>query len=492
MIFQEDQENLINYSTPQVVVIEREPEPIISPVNFNVLGLVFQSTYGEPNKIQRVSNIDEFSKAFGGYLNGLDGYDFADDFFKQNGGSIDGVRVTDGTEAKATVNLLDAPSGSIVSTFDALYGGTGGNEITVVVEDATVTGYVDMRFIRGNQTIEILKTTTDINDERYIGTLLNNEPLKLVTYTAVLTDGTLPQTGTFNLTGGDNGTNFGGALPDTAYIGTDTLGIRTGLQVFKESDEVIQVGSARNTNAINNALITHVSDLSLSPRETIVTFASGTTVASAITEMANYDTDRAQFIFNYLVARNRVTGENEFRNPTALAFAEDSKNTYNISKSQKSVHAEIIGTEFNLTGTEVDQLTKARINPLTRKRGSGIIFRSNYSASSNPAKNQFATRRAKDVLAINIALGTQQFLSRNIDEDLYVDIQSAINGYLALEKRAGRINGFNIKIDADNNPVEIRRLNRVVVEINISLKAFADNIKIYINASIENALVQTN
>lgn len=484
--------NLINESVPQLVVVEVASKPQIRGASTNTVGIVGQFTRGELGKIYEVGSLAEASRVLGDYLLGLDGYLFLKNFFDGAGGTAHIIRVASSGTAAASGVLVDTTSGSLaVATFVFNSVGTHGNATTIKVSNNAITGYVDIQVQNGQEIAVYSKTTTNSADSRYLGTLVAQDANKFFSVT-IHQDGVLPISGFTTMSGGSNGTLTGSSLTDSAYVGTDDSNGRTGIEKFEDDDEVIMVVSARSTDTINTALIAHVNQVGVTVRRTIIGFPVGTSKTTAISNMALLDYDKVKVVYPNVKVRN--TFSNEIENVSAVSFAAglDSALTYNLSASQRALPATVLGVEIELNETEVASLTKNRINPITKKKGRGIIFRSDYTTASNPRIAQNFVRKAKDFFILSFDASMQAFLSKPIDSQLWKDIKKTMETFLGIEATAGRIGRsddavpYSVKVDSDNNPPAIVQLNKVIVWNQISLKGVSDLIYLYLDVQIDN------
>lgn len=495
-VIREGQEGSILQNINEVVVVEQAPEILVQGDSTNGIGIVFQSTKGNPNEILVADSLTKWTEIFGDYLEGLDGYMEAKNAFDAGAGFIYGVRVVSSGTAKASVSMTGQATTGTVMTWTYPSVGTAGNSAVVTITNSSATGFVDILVRDGLKQTSYLQVTTDSSSSRYLAPLVNQDSNKVLDLTLAVTNGTLPATGTYTLSGGSNGAITGSALSDTFYVGVETSSGRTGLQVFKETDEVIEVRSARMSDDIITALITHVNDLSLSPRRTTVNFAQGTTVDQAITKMAGINDDKVQVIFPMAVVKNPFSGVEEYVNPSTFKTALDTVLSYNLSASQLTLPNTVIKTEFNLTNGDIQRLAKARITPIRKVRGQGIIYEKDITTSSLKSLEQKSLRKAKDFFALTFEDNLRPFLSKPITGKLLGDAQSALKTFLGLEARAGRIGKLDgstpYSVDMSKNTVDTAKQNRILVFIEISLFGFADKIFVYYDASIEKTIVNTN
>lgn len=500
-IIREADQGSINASLPQTYIIEREPASAVRAASTNVAGMVAQASRGDLDVIHEVGSMEEWVTKLGDFVDGLDGFMAAKNYFDANGGLLKVARAASTGTAVANVNvsgaLATSASGTIFNIeYDSV--GTDGNGTTVTVSAATVTGYVNIEIRKGKQFRSYEKVTSLATDTtNYIKTLIDQDSNRFFEITMVKTDGSLPVTGVYTMSGGSNGTTTGTSLDDSAYVGTDDSNGRRGLQLFKQDDEVIIVFSARSTDTINTALINHVNDLTLSPRRTIMSFALGTSIATAITNVASLDNDKVKVVYPYVKVRNVYTKVTETVSPVPFAVGLDTVLSYHISASQQKLPATVIGVERIFSNSELVQLTKGRVNPINNKKGRGFIYASDYTTSTNTAKTQNSTRKAKDFFAISFDASLQPYISKPITPELWETVRSAFEAFLDIESDQGRIGRsdggtpYSVKIDSDNNPQAVVQSNRMIIEVQISLLGHADLILCYLDASIDKTIVNS-
>lgn len=496
-IYRESQIASINLTTPKVAVIERDTPPVVRAASTNVAGLVCQATRGDLDVIHDVGNISEFSQKLGDYVQGLDGFIWAQRYFGKGGGPLKVVRVASGAVAASQTlsgSISTSASGTVFAlTADSV--GTWGNVIKVVIAPNPNAAYFDIT-IRGgkNDIMSYTRASTLYTDDKYIENLINQDANKFVDITMIKMDGSVPLSGTYTLGGGLNGVSAaatGSALLDTAYIGTDDSNGRFGIQKFIEDMEVIYVLSARETTSIATALRNHESSLDVTARRTIYSLPQGTSVTDAITHAQSLDDDRVSIQYPLVVVRNPYTLLKETISSTPYAAAFKTSVNYNISMSQEIVSNDVIELEKTLGLPEVNRLTQNGINPIYKPNGR-IIFGSDYTMSKNTSLVQDTVRRAKDFFGITFEQSLRPYVSKPINSTLWKKMKKALDTFLLGEWKADRIGlstggqPYQVVIDSSNNPSSFVALNRVVVDAGISLLGNGDTILVFMNAKQEN------
>jgi len=509
MIITDNQLGSVNRSTPKVIVIETTPTPVARGKATNVVAIVGQFERGEPNKVYKVGSLSASYKVLGGYkLNSsnqaLDGHLALKNLYNSQASVVKVVRVADSAgTVKATVTIDDGqvtPADVFSITADTV--GTWGNSITVQTEAHPTATYFNMT-VRNTVTQEkrvYTKVSTLSTDSRYVKTIVDNDPLRFFNIAMVLTDGTEPDYDTFSLTTGANGTTSGTGLASSAYVGVSSPS-KTGLQVFSgvEHSDINIVISARNDATINTGLITHVDTLGMSPRRTIITFASGTSVSTAVTNKATITSSRVKIVYDWLYVENPYTGAMELNNPVTFSAGIDSVLGYWQSASQQKLPATVKGTEFGLDQTEINTLTEAQINPIVFDQDRGYIFASDYTCSDNEKEKQNVVRKGKDFFAKAFDSGIKPFVSKPIiangKDNTFNKVKEALESLLRMEASAGHIGRhdgaipYEVKCDTENNTDDTVQNNTVRVDAQISLLAPADIIEIYVDAQQNKTIV---
>ncbi len=217
---------------PNIYVQIVPPQPALNGVPSNVIGVVGTAAWGPVDVPTNFGSYAEFQGLFGPLQNAL--FDMGTAVAVatlQNANAFYGVRVTDGTDVKASANVGTSP---FDITYTALYSGTTGNSINVVLSPSGASA--------SSWNVNIINTTLNANELftnisgsgatfwSNLAAAINNGqgtfrgPSQLITATAG-TGVTAPTAGTTTLTGGTNGTT---SVTITTLIGVNTTP-RTGM-----------------------------------------------------------------------------------------------------------------------------------------------------------------------------------------------------------------------------------------------------------------------
>lgn len=240
-----------------------------------IVGIAGTAEKGPLDKAVFCSNMGQFIEVFGRPISQA-GY-FADEFFKQ-GNQLYFVRVSDGTDASASLTLQDR-AGTPVNTLmvTAKSPGSWGNNIRVQVSDGVEANtfrldvYYDTVHNGKVYTKQIERwenLSMDDANSRFVETVINDETTGSKYITALdLDSGTAAPndnpaiSGPTNLTGGLNGTS--GAVN---YVGTiNPDGTRTGLQIFA-AVEALDLNLLACPGVSDETVVTEIIDIAENQR----------------------------------------------------------------------------------------------------------------------------------------------------------------------------------------------------------------------------------
>lgn len=477
--------NFDNQFTPDVNLLEASPAPSIRASAIGVVGVVGQAIRGPVGVPTRVGSLADFTRLFGGYhaAQGGEGYMFMYNLFRSGASVVDFVRITDGNEKAATATVNG-------SSYKLTSPGTWGNSVTLKVSASSVAGFVDLVFSYGKESYSYKSVTfTDSASDSYIGNVLNASA-QVDNFVQLVSAGVAnPNVGTYTFSGGSNGTVEGVSLLDSAFVGVnDEVNGLSGLVALEADEEVEIVVCTRANQTVNEALKNHCSLTSVTPRMAVCAPELGTSVSALKTFMATFNTDRCVMTYPFLQILNPNNNKKEYHSPVAFYAGLLSTLSYHISPSRQSIQG-VIGTERALTRSDVDQLSKARVSPITLLSGFGFVVRNGYNCSNEPSKANVTRRRAVNFFAKTFETGLQQFVSRPHTQSLRFEVVSSLNSLIQNEVamgKIGRVNGgkaFAVKCDSENNPDSSVQQGKLIVDVQISLWSPADFINVTLDVS---------
>ena len=245
------------FVSPGVYWRELDYSDYVPALSTAVLGLVGGATWGPDNDDTLITNDGDLIRTFGFPTVNDMGLHSAIRYLRR-GNQLRYCRVGDSDMARADITVPDSTP-DLVLTIEAKWKGTKGNELKVVLSDGATAGHynivisalVDINNVRKDVELFEDLVLDDVDDERYIETVINDgtRDTRPSTYITVdVIDGSLtPVLGTYTLIGGNDG--LAGIIA-ADYIGTLVGQVATGLQVFANAEK----------NDINMLAVSGISD----------------------------------------------------------------------------------------------------------------------------------------------------------------------------------------------------------------------------------------
>jgi len=213
------------------VYIELVPAPPqINGVPTNILGIVGVASWGPVNMPNLIGSAAELLDTYGPVLNVTHDLGTAATIaMMQGANAIFGVRVTDGTDTKASVELMDTAStpeeGALLT---ALFSGEVGNSITASISAGIQPSTFTLTIIRPGVLTEVFSNIGGTGSafwENLVSAVNSGQgpsrgPSQLVSASLPSTQSTSPPnvTITYTLAGGTNGNS---TITDTTLVGSD-------------------------------------------------------------------------------------------------------------------------------------------------------------------------------------------------------------------------------------------------------------------------------
>lgn len=202
--------------------------------------LAIRAERGLSNIPTLITSMSRFRAAFGGALSSAlgfsSGYLSAEVLFSKGVRRMYVLRVVGAGALAATVDLNDR-AGTPLPTLKVLAKGEGvwGNSLDVVVEDGTLADTFRLRILDGSGAELEKWDNLLMNDSSFLTVNGASDYVQLQDLgSATAAPDNRPATGTFNL--GDTQAGADGAAPaDSDVIGTENLGVKTGLKAFRDN-----------------------------------------------------------------------------------------------------------------------------------------------------------------------------------------------------------------------------------------------------------------
>lgn len=461
-----------------VYIKETNPPAGITEQSLNVVG-AFGETLKGPDTPVVITSESRFTEVFGGgYLDGVRVNDVWTSRLNKGFSQMVVCRVRAAAAVKAsfTVETAAGGGGTAIARIDASSVGTWGNSLRFKVEAATdadathwnlrliddVTGrsylYENIDTSTGNDnTAEIFGT----DDGRLIDVtkLANGRPVN----NAASTDGAdadgyvnLGETvAAFTSVAGTDGT-----VADSDYTGTAKP-----LQLISGYPGVAIVFCAEYTSAtVKTGLETAAA--ASSDRMFIIGAASGSTnVTDAITDVADYRSDRIIYGYNHPYTTDPETAAEIQVRPESWIASILANTDVDIHPGEEDTKRFLAGitklTQPSIVRADYELLRAAGIMALEIDLGSPV-FVSGVTTSTEPGKKEITRRRMADFLQLSAAYSLRFHVKKKNTPERRRAIAGVLRGWLANLARAGRVvdrnddgtGAFAIDSEILNNPTD--------------------------------------
>lgn len=192
----------------------------------------------------------------------------------------------------------------------------------------------------------------------------------------------------------------------------------------------------------------------------------------------NYDTTRAALYYPWVEVADPVkAGRTKFLPPSGLmagvyARTDETRGVHKAPANE--VVRGALGLEINVTKGEQDMLNPVGINCIRSFPGRGIRVWGARTLSSDPSWRYINVRRLFNMVEASIERGMQWAVFEPNDYTLWAKLRRDIKAFLKNVWRSGALFGltpdqaFFVKVDEELNPVEVRDLGQVIVEVGIA------------------------
>ena len=219
----------IDYASGRVYHEEIDLSFFIEGLGRTLTGFVGSAMWGPMNEPTLLRDEDEQKDQFGSPVADSTSYMCGRSYF-QRGSSLSMIRVGDGNEAKSSAT--PAVSGGVAPTYRAIYPGTRGDVIDIVIAQGTLgSGYLKFTVLDNGNEAEIYDNIPDDIKTDLQPILARSELIEAVVGTGT---GTVDVPQTLNLAGGNDGI---ATIDEDDYIGSSGA-TKTGLQIMKAQSDV--------------------------------------------------------------------------------------------------------------------------------------------------------------------------------------------------------------------------------------------------------------
>lgn len=471
------------YATPDIYVEEQVPQVDEQPagVSSKVLGIIGQFQRGSVNEVITVAGETQFKEKFGDFLDAFPGSKAAWTAFKRGVQKLILVNVRGAGAAKASITLKDkagAPVDTIkISKRDP---NSFGNDCTVEVAAGTAAGTFKL-ILAGPG----LKTETYDNNETpaaavdAINSLSKEFEAENLNSATVAPNNNPAVLAATKHTGGSDGT----APTATHYKGsTDgATGKKTGLELMRTSVEVSDVVTDIFVSEIMNGhMVTATEAMNWF---TYNPLAKDTSVASAITARASYNTE-----FAHLCVGLAKSKEKGWWVPVAVYDAI----AHVLSPVQDGTagftFADIEALDLQISDDDVENLTKAQVvcmgQMLNTERQLVYGLKNDYTLSTDSRYKQTYRRRVTSLLEKDYEIVMAPYRSKHISKSMAEDAETVARNYFDTVKDKEIIAAYTIKF---TKPEDVGNIDELIQDLVIDLYNIADKIRIRL-LSAANAL----
>jgi uncharacterized protein len=478
-----------NYLSPGVYVeeVEAGSRPI-EGVGTAVAAFVGLAARGPANTPVLVTNWNQFTAAFGEFVEGSYLAHAVYGYFLNGGGAAYVVRVgADGVMPTASAELPAAEGGKAAFRVAALEAGPAGNDITVDVEPAGDGAEGSFRLVvkQGGKPVETFENVTTGKGKQNVATVVKTQSKKItIEEVGALT---APAVGSVALAGG--GASVPSRVTPSDYVGSASD--RTGFAGLEAVDEVTMLSvpdlmavyeqgiiDLEGLQAVQLAMIAHCE--LMGDRVAILDAPPGLNaqqVKEWRVDKAGYDSKYATLYWPWVKVFDPLSGQARFVPPSGHVAGIWARNddTRGVHKAPANeVVRGAISLELNITKAEHDQLNPNGINCIRSFPGRGIRIWGARTISSDPSWRYLNVRRLFNYVEESIFEGTQWVVFEPNDIRLWGRVKRTINAFLLRVWRDGALFGatpdqaFFVICDATNNPPETRDAGQLIVDIGIA------------------------
>lgn len=428
---------------PDLYVLIVPPQPAINGVPSNIVGVVGGASWGPLNSPIPIGSYSEFQTYFGALNNATYDAGTAVAIMQQQGASaFSVVRVSDGTDTKASYTLGTSPS---EITFTALYSGTTGNSISVIISAGGASASWNVSVVLPGVLNELFVNITGMGNAFWVNVAnaINNGqgPLRgvsqLISATAS-TGVTAATAATYNLTGGTNGMS---GLTTTTEVGTNGVP-RTGMYALLQQDiSVLLLADATDQTQWSTILGFALTN----GMYAMVPFAAGTSISTAITDIQSDGLDSfgiKAMHGDWLYWYDQVNQLTRLVSPASFAAGKIAaldpsqsslnKQLFGISGSQT---AGLVGSpqQYTYSSADLQALFSAGIDVICNPAPGGAYWavRGGINTSLNAAVNGDNYTRLTNYIASTLNAGLGIFVGQKITSSMDQSAVATIGSYLS-------------------------------------------------------------
>ncbi len=380
----------------------------------------------------------------------------------QGANSFCGVRVTDGTDAAATIIVQ-----STCITLTAKYTGSRGNSLQATIATGSAPSSFKITLTLPGLPPETFDNITGSGNALWVamaaainsGQSVARGPSNLVVATAGAGT-TAPTLATVTLSGGIDGAT---TITSTVLIGADT-GTRTGMYALRGTGAAV---FALNDNDTSTSWTTQLAFAKSELMECFAVDVANDTISTFTTTMTTAAIDDPYIKVCYgdwPLFVDGVNNVNRYISPQGYLMGAKvaagpansilNRPLYGVAGTQKSALNQTYST------ADLQALAASRGEVIAAPSVGGAYFSARFgrNSSSDPGRHgdQFTT--LTNYLARSMGQGLGAFVGRLLTPTEMREAQNAIGAFLENEKQAGRIQGYSVQVNAANNPSSLTNL----------------------------------
>lgn len=432
---------------------------LLNGVPTNILGVVGTAQWGPVNAPTILGSMADYALNFGAIQNRK--YDMGTivgTAVLQGAANFRGVRVTDGTDAAATIVIQ-----STCLTLTGKYTGTLGNSIVASIGPGSAASTSRITIGMPGRAPEVYDNIAGSGNALWVAmaAAINTGqnglrgPSQLVV-AAAGAGTTAPTTASYTLAGGLDGAG----VTATNLIGLDT-GSRTGMYALRGTGTSVAVLADCDTST------TWTTQVAFGLSEGIYMVAvgpAGDTITNAATVKATAGIDSYALKLlqgDWILWADPVNGVTRLVSPQGFVAGK----LANLSPEQSSLNKQLYGivgtqrTSQNLiySGAELQALIQPGIDVVTNPVPGGNYFgvRAGHNSSSNPVTNGDNYTRMTNYIAYTLNAGMGLFVGRlqsiQPNDPLRRQVSATIAAFLEAMKGQGMIDDYSVICDLTNN-----------------------------------------
>jgi hypothetical protein len=478
---------------PDLYVQIIPPALILNGVPTNILGLVGSAVWGPVNQAVTVGSYSQYVQSFGNLV--ARKYDMGTHVYaaaQQGASNFRCVRVTDGTDTKAT-------STGIASciTFSALYSGSLGNQLSVALTPSQKTGTYRVTVTLPGLSPEIYDNITGSGNALYVNIaaainsgagILTRGPSNLISATA--SSGTTAPTvpATFTFTGGTDGAT---GVTATTLVGVDASGSSHGTGMYVLRGQNCQVGALCDADTSTEWTIIDgfgqsegIYMIQVSPEgSAIQNGATGTIDLMQAAGLADYSSKMMHG--DWIYWNDPVNGVIRLISPQPFAAGRLVSLTPNQTALNKMLYGVVGSQKSGLATAQITTYSSAELQ-LLFENGADVItnpapggnywtVRGGFNTSVNPSIEGDEHTGMINYISKTLAAGMGLYVGQPITTSLFTNISATLNSFFATLVSQGLLDNtygtpYSVVCNTTNNPQSRTSIGYVQADVAVQFE----------------------